>query len=209
MEIENLPEEYEVIWKKCSKVLEKGGRPGDLKHAQEIVRFILGYQGNLRIDQSILIPVAMMHDIGHAAILPEHFKYITGPKKLINGKLVHMLAGAKIANDILAAVDYNQEKSREIVDIISIHDADQLKDASQEDFYDTENKKIFHDIDSLDRFTDERIRNFSSMYKDPKEIKNLLEKSINNLFYEEFRQVARERMNNLRWEQFYDKKPIN
>ena len=49
------------------------GRPGDVEHAAEMVNFILEYRGNLNLDKYILIPVAMMYDIGHSAILPEYF----------------------------------------------------------------------------------------------------------------------------------------
>ena len=63
-----------------------------------------------------------MHDIGHSSILPEHFRYITGKDKVLNGKLVHMLVGAKIARDILVSIQYDEKKSDEIVEIISMHE---------------------------------------------------------------------------------------
>ena len=196
MEIKDLPEKYVVIWKKIEPLF-KLGRPGDDEHAMETVKFILNYKGNMKLDKDILIPVAMMHDIGHIAILPEHFKYITGPEKIMNGKLVHMLTGAKIAKDILDSVNYNKEKTAEIVDIISVHDADQLNDIDIKKFYNTENKKIFHDIDSLDRFTKIRLKSMLKMYKDKKELFKLLRDSLKNIFTQEFREFGEKRLNAL------------
>jgi len=151
MKINNLPEKYERIWEKALPLL-KTGRPGDDKHAAEVVEFMLNYKGGKKLDFDILIPTAMMHDIGHSAVLPEHIKYLSGEEKLPNAKLVHMLAGAKIAKEILEKVDYDGDKSKEIVEIISIHDMDQVKGVDSEKYYNSENKKLFHDIDCLDRY---------------------------------------------------------
>jgi HD superfamily phosphodiesterase len=192
MEIKNLPEKYQPLWEKCLPLL-KMGRAGDDEHAKEVAEFILNYQGSLALDKDILIPAAMMHDIGHAAILPEHFKYVTGPEKVENGKLVHMLAGAKIAKDILQSVDYDAAKAQEIVDIISIHDYDQLKNVDLGKAYDTENKKIFHDIDSFDRYNERRIKSFAQIYK-REEMLSLLEKMSDNFFYDEFKKIAKEKI---------------
>lgn len=195
MTIENLPAKYQPLWDACLLLL-KQGRPGDDEHAKETVGNVLGYRDKLEFDPEVLIPVAMLHDIGHAAILPDHFKYITGQAKLANGKLVHMLAGAKIARDILAQVGYDADKSKEILDIISVHDADQLKVEDWRSWYDTPNKKAFHDIDALDRYNETRMKNFisSGLFDRDKMIPELA-RLLDNFFFPEFRQIAE---NNLR-----------
>lgn len=189
MNEQNIPEKYESLWIKALPLL-KQGRPGDDKHAEEVVKFILDYNGKLVLDKDILIPVAIMHDIGHSTILPEHFKYVTGPEKLVNGKLAHMLTGAKIAKELLESINYDSERSKEIVEIISIHDADQLDKVDLEKFYNSDNKKIFHDIDSLDRYTELRIKSMVKMYKSKAELLALLRGALNSIFLQEFRDVA-------------------
>jgi hypothetical protein len=195
MDVKNLSEEYRKVWTEALPFL-KQGRPGDDEHAAVVVDTVMSYRGNLRFDESILIPVAMLHDIGHAAILSEHFKFITGTERLENGKLVHMLAGAKIAQDILAKVRYDPEKSKEIVEIVSMHDADQLKGVDIEAAYDTDHKRIFHDIDSLDRFNDSRFVSLKGLATDQNKIRAMLEKSLEAFFFDEFRQVAERYMAN-------------
>ena len=184
------------IWR-LSEGLLKQGREGDVTHAKEVVNFILGYQGKLKLDLDILIPAAMMHDIGHSAILNNHFKYITGYKKLINGKLVHMLAGAKIAKDILKQVNYNKVKSEEIIDIISMHDADQLTGFEWKRVYNTENKRIFHDIDVLDRFKQKRLKSFRALYPNEKQLTKIVKEQLKTFFYKEFKDIASERLKSL------------
>ncbi len=192
LEIINLPKEFYTLWEKCIPFLEKG-RPGDLEHAKDTVEFILNYKGNVDLDEDILIPMAMMHDIGHSAILQEHFKYVTGPEKIENGKLVHMLTGAKIAQDLLEAIDYNKQITKQIVNMISVHDFEQLNIENAKAAYDTPNKKIFHDIDILDRFNNERIEKMKKVYPDRQKILELIKEDLNNFFFDEFRQIAQQR----------------
>ena len=187
------PKKYKKIWAKSKKIL-KSGRPGDLQHSIEIVNRILGYKGNLPIDYDVVVPVAMMHDIGHSAILPEYFKYVTGPDKLVNGKLVHMLVGAKIANDVLNAVDYDQDKSKEIVEIISMHDADGLSGVDIQALYNTDNKKIFHDFDRLDRFDEKGIDGLLKFYKDKSKLLEALEGILDSFFFDELRKIAEDKL---------------
>lgn len=196
MEIKNLPEKFNKLWQECLPLL-KQGRAGDLEHAKNTVEFILNYKGNLQLDLDVLAPVGMMHDIGHSAILDAHFWYITGPQKLKNGKLAHMLAGAKIANDLLNEVDYPKDKAQEIVDIISVHDSDQLEIENPRAPYDTENKKLFHDVDILDRFNQERIEKMGKLYPDKNQLLDLIKQNLKDFFFEEFKQIAESRFKTL------------
>lgn len=190
-----MPEKYQKLWKKSLPLLKRG-RPGDDEHAKEVVARILNYAGKLKINYDVIIPAAIMHDIGHCAILPRHFKFITGPKKIKNGKLVHMLAGAKIADDILKSIKYDAKKSLEIVEIISMHDADQLSlDTGLKKIYNSNNKKIFHDFDALDRYNDKRLKNLASIYPDRKELLKILKKMLDLFFYKEIRKLAEEWIN--------------
>lgn len=196
MKIKNLPTKYEALWAECIPLLEQG-RPGDAKHAAEVVTILLEHKNTTEKHLDVLIPVAMMHDIGHAMILPQHFKYVTGGEKLINGKLVHMLVGAKIAKDLLDKINYDKNLTDKIVEIISMHDADQLKEVDTKKIYTTEERKIFHDVDSLDRFTQERIDSFAKLYKD-KDILSLLESTLKNFFYDEFRNLAKKQLEEIK-----------
>lgn len=131
-----------------------------------------------------------MHDVGHSAILPEHFRYVTGPEKIKNGKLAHMLVGAKIARDILAAVKYDAKQSKEIIDIISTHDFDQLENVDLAKAYNTKNKKTFHDFDSLDRYTETRLEAIKALYPDKAVVHKMLVGFLDSIFYREIRKIA-------------------
>lgn len=124
-------------------------RPGDLKHSLAIVNEANRQGQILKLDLDVLIPAAIFHDIGHAAILPEHLWMVTGPDKLKGSKLVHMLTGAKIAKDVLTGLSYDPKKIEHIVKIISIHDS------TEKEVFDTQEAIVLSDIDKLARFTPE------------------------------------------------------
>lgn len=193
MTITGLPEKFNRLWERCEPVLSVG-RPGDDAHAVEVAELILANAAEMALDLGVLIPTAIMHDIGHAAILPEHFKYITGEQRLPNGKLVHMLAGAKIAREILDSIGYDPVKAAEIVDIISMHDADQLEGVDIAAFYDSDNKKIFHDVDCMDRFNLKRIKKMEKMFPDKNKMFVMLEKTITGFFDAKFKGLAERKL---------------
>ena len=189
-----LPEKYLKIWKSAKPILDKG-RIGDTIHCQQTAELVFNYiSENKKGDADVLIPVAMMHDIGHAAISPQHMRYVTGPEKLPGGKLVHMLAGAKIADDILKSIKYPASKRKEIVDIISMHDFDQLKGADTDKIYNTLNKKLFHDLDSLDRFSKKRFKFVMELYRcgSQKAVELLLKET--KFFLPEVKALAKQRL---------------
>lgn len=196
MEIKKLPDKYIELWQRCQPILQTG-RPDDEGHAVEVAEFILNLK-NKKLDLDILIPVAIMHDIGHSAILPGHFKYITGLEKVKNGKIVHMLAGAKMAKDILDSIGYDPKKEAEIVDIISMHDSDQLENADMIKIYNTDNKKMFHDIDCMDRYNAERIKKMIKTPSDEAKIFLILEKGLDSFFSPEFKKIAETRFKSLK-----------
>lgn len=204
MENEDIIKKLEPKTKKLFEIalpyLEKG-TPGTIEHVYDLINELIDFKSNkIKIDLTILLPLAILHDIGHYAILPEHFHYLTGPAKIKNSKLIHMLTGAKIAKELLEKIDYDKNKTKEIVEIISIHDFDQLEGVDTSVF-DTENKKIFHDFDRIGQFNEERmkifIKNFVKDKEQLKKIKETISKTKESLFFEEFKKIAEERMKNI------------
>lgn len=180
----NVPEKYQKIWGKAVPYL-KDCRKGELEHCQNIAEEVYKNATGKKWDLDVLIPLAILHDVGHAAVLPQHFYLISGPKKEENSKLVHMLTGAKIAHDILTEIDWPEAKVKEIVDIISIHDN---KDKT---LLDTEEKKVFNDIDKLDRY---RIDGYELTKKefgvDDKQAYVMLTKFLDQIVLPENRKIA-------------------
>lgn len=189
------PQIIQDIYAKAKPLLEKE-KPDDVIHAVSLVNELLNFKSDtVKLDLDIMLPMAILHEIGHSAILPELYPYVTGTKKIKNAKLIHMFAGAKIAKEILEDVGYDPEKTGEIVDMIAWHDADQVEGLGLETF-NTENKKIFHDFDRLETFNKERVEIYIKKYVEPEKmpkVKAHAIKVINEMFYDEIREIAKQR----------------
>jgi hypothetical protein len=178
------------------------GTPGSVDHAYDLIGEMLSFRSSkLKVDLDIMLPLAILHDIGHAAILPEHFSLLTGPVKIKNSKLIHMLTGAKIAKEILGQIGYDEAKSKEIVGIIAMHDYDQLEGVDANAF-NTYNKKLFHDFDRLEGFNPVRMKAYTKNFvKDPSQFEKVINnimKTKDNLFFDEFKSLAEERAGNIK-----------
>ena len=127
------------------------GKPEDLMHSlsvAESVKILADDENQL----DILLPFAVLHDTGNSFVLKEDLHYIQGKTIVENGKLFHGLAGAKIAFKLLSLINYDAEKTREIIDLIKIHDFDDPK------FFTKRVWQIAKDADCLDRMNISRLK---------------------------------------------------
>jgi HD superfamily phosphodiesterase len=112
--------------KKLIKIIEplyKTGRDGDWDHILRMVnlcRILLEHENG---DENIVLPAAYLHDLGWTAIDFSDFKKASpGAKAGSISFARHMELGAQMAGKILADLDYDPEKTKEIQSIIRVHD---------------------------------------------------------------------------------------
>ena len=109
---------YQEIWD-LAKPYYKKGRPMDLGHIEWMMRRveeICNIEKDL--DESILMPLAILHDVGYSEIKdPINSNYYD-----IDIRKAHMQSGATIAGKILNKVSYPIDKKEKIINYVSIHD---------------------------------------------------------------------------------------
>lgn len=188
-----IPKKYYKIWEDAVPYLLEC-RSGDLEHSRRLAEKLFEMSHDKEWDLDVLIPVAILHDIGHSAVLPEHFKFISGPNKEDNSKLVHMLAGAKIAKRILKKNNYSEDKIEKIIDIIIIHDK------KNKDLFDSEEKKVIHDLDRLDRISEYGIIMSKEEFglSSEETVKLLEERLLPDLIKDDLRREAHKRLEKLK-----------
>ncbi len=104
------------------KILEKAipyykkGREGDIEHIKWLFETIPKLINKSEVDFDILIPIALLHDIGYAKVPKGSNPYNLDIRKL------HSEKGAEIAEKILHELDYPKEKICEIKRLILKHD---------------------------------------------------------------------------------------
>jgi putative nucleotidyltransferase with HDIG domain len=109
---------YRKIFELATPFLKKA-RPEDVLHTKVVVSLmkeIVEGEG-LEREADVLIPAAILHDIGWSQISEED-----KVKRSPEARFKHMREGVKIARKILGRLDYSQPKIKRVCQLISIHD---------------------------------------------------------------------------------------
>jgi len=137
---------YKEIWRRAIKYQDKRDDKG---HAQITLKFAQELLKGEKVNQDIVIPAIILHDIGWSQLsLKERFlifKPDITEEQEYKGRIKHQKEGCKLAETILKDVDYDKSLSKHILKIISQHDTSQKK-FSQED-------AVVKDADKLWRFS--------------------------------------------------------
>src|SRR6185436_1427164 len=105
---------YHTIWKKALPYYKKG-RPMDVDHIEWMMGVAHDVAQKETVDESILMPLVILHDVGYAEVPKEN------PFN-IDIRKAHMHAGTIIAQRILDSVSYPGKKTEKIAYLISVHD---------------------------------------------------------------------------------------
>lgn len=96
-------------------------------------------------DPEVVIPAILCHDLGWSKVPEESLLKAFGPKDFDHElRRVHEVEGVNLAREVLRQVEYDPQKSNEILEIIDGHDS-RLTALSDSD-------KIVKDADKLFRF---------------------------------------------------------
>jgi HD superfamily phosphodiesterase len=136
---------FDEIWRRAEPYLHT--RKNDI-HTKISVRFATALLEKEGGDEEIVMPAIILHDVGWIRI-PEDEQHRGYGPDIQSSSVVkkHELEGVEIAKRILEAVDYNQEKTAEILEIIEGHDSRKETDSI--------NESIVKDADKLWRFSRE------------------------------------------------------
>lgn len=141
-----MKEVYKRIWEAAEHMqdlrLDKG-------HAKIVTSFAIKINKILKGNEEIVIPAAILHDIGYYAA-DKGVLFLWCQKKLPENKEVklkelHMNEGARFAKEILEKINYPKKNTNQIIKIIARHD---LKNSA-----DDLNELIVRDADKLWRFS--------------------------------------------------------
>lgn len=133
------------LWNKALPLQDKRLDPG---HAEFVTYFALELLKYESADRKVVVPAAILHDIGWSRMSPAEVNLFSDPNMKRYEPVLrarHQEEGARNARDILMDSGYSQPHIPHIVEIISQHD-------TREGFYSFEDG-IMRDADKLWRFT--------------------------------------------------------
>jgi len=99
--VRHLEEILKIINSEVRKLLPEFGTHG-FEHTERVYRLCLELGKKLDADLSILLPAALLHDVGR-------------------GKADHAIEGAELARRVLYSIGYAQDKIESVVEAISAH----------------------------------------------------------------------------------------
>lgn len=139
---------YQNIWESAVPYLEKGINKNFILHTEGVVKAMKLILKKEKGNPDILIPAAILHDVGWANV-PKKYQCTFNKADKLQGMKLHIKLAPEIVREILKSLNYNIFQINEIIDIIKAHkfknpkklskqmliDADQLSDAFKEQFY--------------------------------------------------------------------------
>ena len=144
---------------------------------------------NPSVDADVVIPAILLHDVGWKTIPEADQRRAYGPTVEDESlRRQHEVEGARIANEILTAVNYDPRKRELIVRIIDGHDT-RIESLSQED-------SMVKDADKMWRFTTVGVEYHHVQFDKPlAEYVTWLSHQIDRWFFtERGRQMARQEL---------------
>ncbi len=112
--LKHMKEIYKKLWR-LAKPYYKKGRPTDIDHIEWMMKNAILVCKQENIDDSLLLPLVILHDIGYSEISKRNSFDLDVRK-------AHMKAGAEIARKILIKIKYQKDKIEKIVYYVSVHD---------------------------------------------------------------------------------------
>jgi len=135
---------YPEIYRKAEPYLDTRQNDVHVSLSYDFARRLLAHYPNA--DEAIVLPAIILHDVGWKMVPEEKQLKAFGPKaKDKKTKRIHEKEGVRIAEEILARLNYDEDKKRVILSIIDGHDT-RLEALSLND-------QLVKDADKLWRFT--------------------------------------------------------
>lgn len=118
-----MDQKFKQIWEKAFPYQDKRKDKG---HAYIVTKFAREILKSEKGDEDIVIPAAILHDVGWSQISEQErmylFKTMPGSQKDKELRIKHQIEGVKLAKKILKENHYDNRLIKEILNIISEHD---------------------------------------------------------------------------------------
>ncbi|MFA5127491.1 MAG: HD domain-containing protein [Patescibacteria group bacterium] len=139
---------YKKIWDEAQKYLRKGLNKDFVIHTEGVIKATELILKNEKGCAELLIPSAILHDVGWADV-PKNCQRTMDKKMKLRGMKLHIELAPRIINNILCSLGYKSADIKKIIEIVQSHkfkkpknlnkriliDADQLSDAFKKQFY--------------------------------------------------------------------------
>jgi MoaA/NifB/PqqE/SkfB family radical SAM enzyme len=145
---------YNKIWELASPFNERG-QSYTAPHIRWLLRESLGLIKEERVDDTILMPFLILHDVGYSKVLGNSFEKET--------RIGHMEYGSKITAEILHKVNYPSDKIKKISRYVALHDSWSL--GKHKVYHQDKVLALFNDLDFISMLSEESQDSMMSLLK--------------------------------------------
>jgi len=143
-----MDEIFEKIWQLAIPYLKKGIKKDFIVHTKGVIRSMRCLLEREEGDKSILIPAAILHDVGWSKV-PLNMQKSDEELDRVEALRLHIKHASSIIKEILLKVGYDEIQIEKVINIVAAHkfqdpkelskqlliDADTMSDAFKQQFY--------------------------------------------------------------------------
>jgi len=196
-DIKGVSKKFNILWEAAERLLEQA-EPREVAHTEDMIDAVLECRGVLKYDLNIFLPLAMLHNIERVKVLKEYFNDVVITAKLKDDKIVRITPAENVIKNLSESIGISPAHINEILSVFKVRKKARRaeKDGDAETaklLYNTDNKKLFHDLHLLSRFNRKEIKTMKSGFSDKELFNKMINIRFNLFFNDELRRVAEDR----------------
>jgi len=195
--IKGVSKKFNILWEAAERLLEQS-EPREVAHTKDMIDAVLECRGVLKYDLNIFLPLAMLHNIERVKVLKEYFNDVVITATLKDGKIVRLTPAENVIKNLSESVGISPANINEIISVFKVRKKAKMAEQKGEKFkakkfYNTDNKKLFHDFHLLSRFNRKEIKLMKSGFSDKELFDKMINIRFNLFFHDKLRIVAEDR----------------
>lgn len=173
--------------------------PREVAHTEDMIKAVLECRKILKYSLSIFLPLAILHNIERVRVLKEYFNDAVITAKLQDGKIVRLSPAENVVKNLLESIGTSPANVKEILSVFKIRKkvrrAEREGDSKKaKRLYNTDNKKLFHDLHLISRFNSKEINAMKNAISDRDKFEELISTRLDSLFNQRLRIVAEKKL---------------
>lgn len=167
--------------------LLKSGRLGDYQHIKSVyAKLIDGFRkGQFTYNPRIMLPAAILHDVGFGFLKQKHMRYFTGRKRVLPMRNAIDTLSRAFSAHLLLEHGFHQPEIKEILYIMQNGDQENIRVRRR-----PIELILLHDLNLYDRFLPHRIKAAEHM-RTRDEYRSILQASYSNILLPQLKQEAK------------------
>lgn len=177
---------YDKLFAEVSSLL-KSGRPGDYQHIKSVyAKLVDGYRRKLfTFRPRIMLPAAILHDVGFGFLKQKHMRYFTGGKRVLPMRDAIDILTRAYTEHLLPLHGFRQSEITAMIYVMQHGDQEKIRVRRR-----PIELVLLHDLNLYDRFLPHR-RKIAERTRSRDEFRIILKESYKHILLPQLKQEAK------------------